>query len=386
MDDRLITFPGRLGIQQRVLPAYRGIFFDALAEACDGGLSIFAGDVHPDESIPTTKELDFARYVHSRNYHFLQVHSPYYFLWQAGLVQWMQDWNPDVLVVEANPRYLSTRGAIRWMHKHGRPVIGWGLGAPPIAGGSSQWGRFNVDRRKAARKKFLDQLNAVISYSHKGADEYKEVAFTSQQIFVAPNAVKCRPAGPRPHRFPGFDGRPRVLFVGRIQSRKRIGNLLRACAGLSEAIQPLLWIVGDGPSRRELQTLAGQIYPSAEFPGEKHGSELVEYFSQADLFVLPGTGGLAVQEAMAYGLPVIVAEGDGTQDDLVRSGNGWLIPPDDVNALIESLEEALSDPMRLREMGAASFKIVQEEINVEHMVAVFVEAANLVKASMESHP
>jgi glycosyltransferase involved in cell wall biosynthesis len=89
---------------------------------------------------------------------------------------------------------------------------------------------------------------------------------------------------------------------------------------------------------------------------------------------------------MAYGLPVIVAEGDGTQDDLVRSGNGWLIPPDDVNALIESLEEALSDPKRLREMGVASFKIVQEEINVEHMVAVFVEAANLVKSSMKSRP
>ncbi|GAG92405.1 unnamed protein product, partial [marine sediment metagenome] len=100
----------------------------------------------------------------------------------------------------------------------------------------------------------------------------------------------------------------------------------------------------------------------------------------------PGAGGLAVQEAMAYGLPVIVAEGDGTQDDLVSSGNGWLITPDDEYALIKSLEEALSDPIRLREMGAESFKIVQEEINVEQMVAVFVEAANIVKASMESHP
>jgi glycosyltransferase involved in cell wall biosynthesis len=131
--------------------------------------------------------------------------------------------------------------------------------------------------------------------------------------------------------------------------------------------------------------LAGQIYPTAEFPGEKRGSELKDYFLRADLFVLPGTGGLAIQEAMAYGLPVIVAEGDGTQDDLVRSGNGWLIPADDENALIKTLEEALSDPKRLREMGAASFKIVQEEVNVENMVAVFVEAANLVKSSMESH-
>lgn len=385
MVDRLVTFPGRLGIQQRVLPAYRGGFFDALAEACEGGLSIFAGDVHPDESIPTTKELDLARYVHSRNFHFLQAHSPYYLLWQAGFVQWLQDWNPDVLVVEANPRYLSTRGAIRWMHRRGKPVMGWGLGAPPIKGESSQWGRFSADKRSTSRKKFLDQLDTVIAYSHKGADEYNEVTFPSQHIFVAPNAVERRPVGHPPQRSPGYDRRPKVLFVGRIQSRKRIDNLLRACARLPEAIQPLLWIVGDGPSRNELITLAGQIYPTAEFPGEKRGSELKDYFLRADLFVLPGTGGLAIQEAMAYGLPVIVAEGDGTQDDLVRSGNGWLIPNDDENALIKTLEEALSDPKRLREMGAASFKIVQEEVNVENMVAVFVEAANLVKSSMESH-
>jgi len=386
MVDRLVTFPGRLGIQQRVLPAYRGGFFDALAEACEGGLSIFAGDVHPDESIPTTKELDLARYVHSRNFHFLQAHSPYYLLWQAGLVQWLQDWNPDVLVVEANPRYLSTRGAIRWMHRCGKPVMGWGLGAPTIKGESSQWGRFSADRRSTSRKKFLDQLDTVIAYSHKGADEYRRLTSPSQQIFVAPNAVERRPVGHPPQRSPGYDRRPKILFVGRIQSRKRIDNLLRACARLPEAIQPLLWIVGDGPSRNELITLAGQIYPTAEFPGEKRGSELKDYFLRADLFVLPGTGGLAIQEAMAYGLPVIVAEGDGTQDDLVRSGNGWLIPADDENALIKTLEEALSDPKRLREMGAASFKIVQEEVNVENMVAVFVEAANLVKSSMESNP
>jgi len=53
-------FPGRLGIQQRVLPAYRVEFFDLLAESCEGGLSVFAGDVQPHESIPTSDELKVA--------------------------------------------------------------------------------------------------------------------------------------------------------------------------------------------------------------------------------------------------------------------------------------------------------------------------------------
>ncbi len=124
--------------------------------------------------------------------------------------------------------------------------------------------------------------------------------------------------------------------------------------------------------------MAKEIYPSAEFIGAKHGAELKPYFEEADLFVLPGTGGLAIQEAMSYGLPVIVAQGDGTQDDLVRKENGWQIPPATHNfdALSFAIKDALSDVARLRRMGAESYRIVKEEINIEKMVETFVTALN----------
>ncbi|HLE92207.1 MAG TPA: glycosyltransferase, partial [Anaerolineales bacterium] len=96
-----------------------------------------------------------------------------------------------------------------------------------------------------------------------------------------------------------------------------------------------------------------------------------------DLFVLPGTGGLAVQQAMSYGLPVVVAQGDGTQDDLVRKENGWQIPPDDFGALVSTMKEVLSDVTRLRKMGEESYRIVKEEINIEKMVETFVKALSL---------
>ena len=117
---------------------------------------------------------------------------------------------------------------------------------------------------------------------------------------------------------------------------------------------------------------------SAEFIGSKHGAELKPYFEQADLYVLPGTGGLAVQEAMSYGLPVIVAKGDGTQDDLVRKGNGWQINPERAayGALVSTMQNALSDIARLRKMGQESFLIVFEEINIQKMADVFVQALN----------
>lgn len=163
-----------------------------------------------------------------------------------------------------------------------------------------------------------------------------------------------------------------ILFVGRLQARKRVDHLLKACAQLEA--KPRLIIVGDGPERETLQSLAKEIYPSAEFSGARHGAELKPYFTEADLFVLPGTGGLAIQEAMSYGLPVIVAQGDGTQDDLVRKGNGWQIPPDDFSALVSTMKDALSDVARLRKMGEESYRIVKEEINIEKMVETFVTA------------
>ena len=366
-DKRL--FPGKLAIQQRVLPAYRAPFFDALAKACQGGLSVFAGQPLPQEQIASASQLQVAQVTSAHNRHFFNPSSPFYQCWQAGLVEWLEAWGPEVLVVEANPRYRSTPRAVRWMHSRRRPVLGWGLGAQALSSPLASW-------RQAGRRSFLLSLDGVIAYSQRGAEEYRQLGFPAEHVFVAPNAASPRPTVPPAQRATGFQGRPRLLFVGRLQGRKRLDILLRACAALPEALQPDLWIVGDGPAREEFETLAQSLYPRGEFVGARYGAELERYFTGADLFVLPGTGGLAVQQAMAHGLPVIVAEGDGTQDDLVRTGNGWQIPPDDWQALAETLQAALTDPVRLRQMGAESYRIVAEEANLEVMVAAFVEAAS----------
>ncbi len=363
-------FPGKLALQQRVLPAYRAPFFDALAEACAGGLSVFAGQALPDENIPPANELKVAQFFPTVNRHFLSVQSPLYRCYQPGIIRWLELWQPDGLIVEANPRYPSTPQAVRWMHARCKPVLGWGLGAPPLTGRWASW-------RLRAREKFLHTLDGVIAYSQRGAEEYRQAGFPEQRVFVAPNATASRPAYPLPERPSEFYGAPKLLFVGRLQARKRIDQLFSACARLPEVLRPQLRIVGDGPERESLDQLKNEIYPQAEFRGALYGEALAEEFRWADLFVLPGTGGLAVQQAMSYGLPVIVAQGDGTQVDLVRPENGWLTPNDDDAALNAALEEALSNAARLRRLGAESYRIVREEINLERMVGAFVDALKI---------
>jgi len=357
-------YRGRLGLQQRVLPDYRVAFFDMLASACEGGLSLFAGQPRPDEGIVSGVPR-LAHYSAAANVHILD--GELYLCHQRGLTAWLDARDPEALIVEANPRYLATASAVRWMHARGRRVIGWGLGAPRITG-------LIGGLRQSQRRQFLRQFDALIAYSRRGASEYKAAGFPPQRVFVATNSVAPRPSSKPDRKPPAYQ--TTILFVGRLQARKHVDALLRACAGMPQP-QPRLVIVGDGPERARLESLARQVFPATEFTGAKHGDQLDPYFLQADLFVLPGTGGLAVQQAMARGLPVIVARGDGTQDDLIRESNGWQIPPEDFSALCDTLRLALSDVGKLRSMGDESFRIVSEEVNLEAMVDSFVGALNL---------
>ncbi len=369
--DQTWILQSRVGVQQRVLPDYRVPFFECLAERFPERLSVFAAQPLPKEMIKPAAAIPNALFVQGINWHLFHPAHPLYLCWQLGLLRWLGSWRPEVLIVEANPRYPSTRLAIRWMRQRGGKVLGWGLGAPPLVGAL---GRL----RQAERRSFLSSLDGIIAYSRRGASEYRREGVPAERIFVAMNAAARRPANQPPLKPPHFEDRPKVLFVGRLQARKRLDLLFEACAQLPDALQPHLTIVGDGPERQALENLARQLYPATRFLGDLRGSALQEAFNWADLFVLPGTGGLAAQQAMAHGLPLIVAEGDGTQEDLVRPENGWLVPADEAAALREALKEALSDPARLRQMGRESFRLVCEEVNIEAMADQFVRAIHAV--------
>lgn len=361
-------FPGKVGLQQRVFPFYRAPFIDLLAEHCQGGLGFFAGDPRPDESIETGKKLEHANYTHAENVH--QGKGLFFTLRQTNLIEWLAQLDPDVLIAEANARYISTPHAIRWMHDRSRPVIAWGLGSP-------QTGGVLEFIRDWQRTRFLRQFDGWIAYSKKGAEEYLRRGFAPSRVFVAPNAATRAPSFPPPLR--PYSGRLSIIFVGRLQARKRIDLLLRVCAGFEPEMQPEVTIVGDGPERNALEILAQQIYPRAVFTGMQMGSELEQSFLKANLFVLPGTGGLAVQQAMSFALPVIVAEGDGTQSNLVTPANGWQVEPASEESLRAAILQAIQLKDKLNEMGLESYRIVKQEINIERMVDGFIQALDMVK-------
>jgi glycosyltransferase involved in cell wall biosynthesis len=172
---------------------------------------------------------------------------------------------------------------------------------------------------------------------------------------------------------------PILLMSGRLPGTKRVDLRIRAAVFWkifsSDSVDVRGWTV------REPLLRFPQNVSQRQFSGSfVYNQSLKEKFDHADLFVLPGTGGLAIQQAMASGLPVIAAEADGTQNDLIRSDNGVLIRAGDLDHLVQTIRNLLSDPIRLRKMGEASFRIVHDEINLESMTGTFIEAIHSVKA------
>ena len=352
-----------VGLMQRVCAGYRVPLFDLLGETLPGGLSLYAGDPRPDEMIDQTRIPQHADFWKAQNRHLFS--GRFYLCDQRDVPDWLRQTDPEVLIMEANMRYLRSADAAHWMHGKKRPVIGWGLGTGSTGG--------------LLLKRHLALFDAMITYSSAGKQSYVQAGFPAERIFIACNAAAPRPDRPMPERpADHFEGRPVVLYVGRLQKRKRLDLLMHACAMQPEERRPELWIVGDGPIRSELEETAWEIYPETVFFGALYGDELTARFDRADLFCLPGTGGLALQQAMASALPLVAAEADGTQNDLVRPSNGIRVAPGSLKELSAAVRTLLEDPVKLRRMGAESFRIVSEEINLEAMAAVFARAVDFV--------
>jgi glycosyltransferase involved in cell wall biosynthesis len=379
-----------VGIQQRVLPEYRVAFFDLLASRVEA-LQVFAGHPREAEGIRAGTALHSARWILGKNHHLGGAAG--YACWQAGLGRWLESYHPDVLVTEANPRLMSNYAAIHQARSMGIPVIGWGLGVLQRKPG--QPNSEGLCRRHFLRQ-FLRQFDAMITYSGKGAEDYIHLGFDPERVFVAPNAVvsgsMLQGTGASPvqahetaawRRIHDVAEGPLLLFVGRLIPEKRLPFLLDACARLGKEVQ--LVIVGEGPERSRLELMAAKVFPRARFIGHRTGDALAACFAAADLFVLPGSGGLSIQEAMAFGRPVVVASGDGSQWNLVEEGiTGFHLPANEPDALYRVLRDALRDVNVLQRMGEAAREKIRVAHNLDAMVDAFFAALQFAKNERSS--
>jgi glycosyltransferase involved in cell wall biosynthesis len=146
----------------------------------------------------------------------------------------------------------------------------------------------------------------------------------------------------------------RFLYVGRLDPEKGLDTLLEAFRDVPGE----LVLVGSGGDEQRLRRLAGE---RVRFEGAKDRDDVVGYYRDADVFVLPSRSepwGMVLNEAAAAGLPLVATEESGAAHDLV-DGNGYRIPAGDVTALREALTTLAADAQLREGMGKRSLELAQ---------------------------
>lgn len=181
----------------------------------------------------------------------------------------------------------------------------------------------------------------------------------------------------------------RVLFVGRLVPYKCADLVLTAISQLTPAIRERvhLTIVGDGSERQPLSAQATTLGLSAQvyFAGWVPQSETLQYYREADIFCFPSVrefGGAVVLEAMACGLPCIVADNGGI-GEYVTAATGFKIEPRSPEYLTQELTAKLQllagDPALRQQMSIEArirAKAFVWEHKAEEIVQIYQELVN----------
>ncbi len=293
--------------------------------------------------------------VHTRNLSALEAQVPAFFLGNVKRVHGVH--GRDVFDLEGrNRKYNLLRKTIR-------PLVGKYIAV------SKDLQRWLIDTIGVAPRRVVQIYNGVDQIRFKPADE--------RPLHLAPD---------------GFMNQESLVIgtVGRLAAVKDQATLVRAFALLLQRVPARtkdrlrLVLVGDGPSRQELEQLVNELGlgGKAWLTGDR--DDIPEMLGLFDLFVLPSLGeGISntILEAMATGLPV-VATRVGGNPELVSDGvNGRLVDAADPEQLASALAELAGAPDTRRAMGTAGLERIRRQFNWDRTVERYLGVYDALLAS-----
>jgi len=381
--------PVRVALVQRVIPGYRVPVFESLSDVEEVDLTVFhgsnpRGEARGNTDLSTVDSFD-------------RVELPTYavslfdlrLVWFAGLLSQVREEDYDVFICSASPSLLTIAALAAYLRLAGNARLVW-------------WGKSLGQKREAAtlsralrrvgeflRGPLYRAADACVCYSTAAAEYFRSYGVPEERVFVAYNSVDTSAMREFEATYRNdpdaltdlweqyaAEDRAILFFVGTHTPEKNVDNLIDAHARLlANGYETTLVVAGTGPLIEDLKRYAEDI-PHVHFTGRIPDDDLARHMVLADVFVMPGHGGLAVQQAMTFGLPVVTTPLDGTEVDLVDEGeNGHLVAEDDVVAVAQGVRRVLdADPDRRTELGERSREIVDETVNLDVMIAGFTDA------------
>ncbi|AKG34315.1 glycosyltransferase family 4 protein [Paenibacillus durus] len=195
----------------------------------------------------------------------------------------------------------------------------------------------------------------LMTVSRSFAEYMSHYTENPSRIQIIPNGFDEKRFKPVAHE----NDVPQLVTVTRLVPAKGIDVLFNACAELKKrGHEYVLHIIGDGPSRSDLENLARSlgIYNETIFYGYTlHPEEFMPFF---DIFVLPSRAeafGSVFAEAALSCLALVGTEVGGIPEQIEDGINGLLVKPDDVIALADALEKVITDPAYRYELSRSAW-------------------------------
>lgn len=174
------------------------------------------------------------------------------------------------------------------------------------------------------------------------------------------NRINVVPYGLSPFGYdPSLKVSRRVLMSGRLLERKGFRTMLQAMA-----LEPLdieLHILGDGPERQVLESMASTLSTPITFHGwlDNTSDQYRDLFRTSSIFVFPSrmeSFGMVLAEAMGAGMAILTTTSGGCGE--VVGDTAEIIPADDPQTLARKLRGLLDAPQRVQQMGHAAYQRV----------------------------
>jgi glycosyltransferase involved in cell wall biosynthesis len=220
--------------------------------------------------------------------------------------------------------------------------------------------------------------DSLLAIGSANAAYYRSLGISDRKIFLVPYSVDNHRFVPSAKltdsekqevrkRYNMPAGQPCILYAAKFTRRKRPGDILEAARRLRVTTERAFTLImaGAGELERELRAFcADHGLDNVLFTGFVNQSELPALYAASDAFVLPSEHepwGLAVNEAMCAGLPVVVSREAGCVADLVTDGvNGYTPAAGDIEGLSRAIQRLLEDEGLRRRQGQESFARIRQ--------------------------
>jgi len=297
--------------------------------------------------------------------------------WGIGLIQKVFDYKPEQVIFMYNAGILNYSLLMLLLRCKKIPYMIWGSGHRRVG-----LNDFQYKVKYLFKNAFMKMASGYIAYSEHYAKQLERSGFDKERLFCAQNTINVERIIRNRKRRQSTDLNIvfKFLFVGALIPQKNIDKSIYVCSQLRDEKYEFVYdIVGGGAIINDLKATveAMKLENIVVLHGPKYGEEVASFFRTADAFILPGTGGLAINEAMAYGLPIIATPGDGTGYDLIRNGeNGFLLEFDySLNELYDVMKYLLlCGNVKRYKMGEKGLEILKNRATLNKMVNNFYKA------------